>query len=342
MLNCYQYAHFSRAKKPIFALYDVFRPLPVVCYSGNIKTLILPQHDIKMKPITASAVGQCRLLKSLCFTPSAKGGTAVSEKSKKTKTDDGRQPLKHAPGTVGGATGSAIGVGLASIAFPGSEEIGAIVGSAAGNLLSGLGQDIWERHLSRREKQRLGTVFDVMVTEIHRRRENGEALRDDGFFEEKQGDRSDADEVAESVLLKAQREPEEKKIEYMGYLFASIAFNPEISVQMAHQLTKIAEQLTYRQLCILRLSRVKDKYGLRDKDYRDQNPFERELYEVLYECADLHNKEYINFGGEVAPGLTNAIPSGMALQAVGRDLYNLMRLCLIPDADIARIVDQLK
>ena len=279
----------------------------------------------------------------------------MSEKSKKTKTDDGRQPLKHAPGTVGGATGSAIGIGLASIAFPGSEEIGAVVGSAAGNLLSGLGQDFWERHLSHREKQRLGNVFRVIVTEIHRRREAGESVRTDGFFDKKQGDRSDAAEVAESVLLKAQREPEDKKIEYMGHLFASIAFNPEISVQMAHQLTKIAEQLTYQQLCILKLSVVKDKYGLRGKDYRDHDDFGKDLYPVLYACAELYDKEYINFGGEAdfhigehmdygatIHRLTRAKPGSMTLQGIGEDLFNLMKLSLIPKEDIAPIAEQLK
>ena len=138
--------------------------------------------------------------------------------------------LRHAHGPVGSATGSAVGLGLSAIALPGAEAIGAVVGSAAGNLLTGLGQEIWERYLSHRERQRLGTVLGVMVTEIHRRLENGESLRQDGFLEKKQGDRSDAAEVAESVLLKIQREPEEKKIPYMGCLFASTAFNPEISV----------------------------------------------------------------------------------------------------------------
>ena len=279
----------------------------------------------------------------------------MSEKPEKTETDDGRHPLKHAPGTVGGATGSAIGIGLASIAFPGSEEIGAVVGSAAGNLLSGLGQDIWERHLSRREKQRLGTVFRVMVTEIHRRREAGESVRTDDFFDEKQTGRSNATEVAESVLLKVQREPEEKKIPYMGYLLSSIAFAPEISVQMAHQLTKIAEQLTYQQLCILRLSVVKDEHGLRDKDYRDHDDLGKDLYQILYACAELYNREYINFRGNAdlhggqyrdfgatIDGLTNAKPSRMTLQGIGVDLDNLMRLCFIPDADITPIADRLK
>ena len=272
----------------------------------------------------------------------------MSEKSKKTETDDSRQPLKHAPGTVGGATGSAIGIGLASIAFPGSEEIGAVVGSAAGNLLSGLGQDIWARLLSHREKQRLGTVLGVMVTEIHRRREAGESVRTDGFFDKKQGDRSDAEEVAESVLLKAQREPEEKKIKYMGYLFASIAFNPEISVQMAHQLAKSAEDLTYRQFCILRLCDVKDEYQLRDQHYKDPTNSDRNLYQILHECHNLYHSGYIYHQGSLSLGGSQAFvptdlkPRSMILNGLGLDLYNLMKLSEIPDQDIEPIAEQLK
>ena len=267
----------------------------------------------------------------------------MSEKSQKPETDHGmRQLLRHAPGTVGGASGSAIGLGLGAIAVPGGEGIGAVVGSAVGNLLSGLGQDIWERHLSRREKQRLGTVIGVMVTEIHRRLENGDALRDDDFFDKKRGDRSDAEEVAEGVLLKVQREPEEKKIPYMGYLLSSIVFDPEISVQMAHQLSKIAEQLTYRQLCILKLSVVKDEYGLRGKDYRDHDDFGKDLYPVLYACAELHNREYITIEDAGLSGVTNVRPSGLTLQGIGGDLYNLMKLSIIPEADINPIAEQLK
>ena len=267
----------------------------------------------------------------------------MSEKSQKTETDHGmRRLLRHAPGTVGGATGSAIGLGLGAIAVPGGEAIGAVVGSAAGNLLTGLGQEIWDRHLSHREKQRLGTVLGVMVTEIHRRLEHGETLRADGFFEKKQGDRSDAEEVAESVLLKVQREPEEKKIPYMGCLFASTAFNLEISVQMAHQLTKIAEQLTYRQLCILRLSVVKATYSLRDRNYREQGKFSKDLYQVLYECKELKIREYIAIEGAGLSGVTDVKPSGLSLQGIGADLYNLMKLSEIPDQDIEPIVEQLK
>lgn len=267
----------------------------------------------------------------------------MSKKSPKTETDDGmRRLLRHAPGTLGGATGSGIGLGLGSIAIPGGEAIGAVIGSAAGNLLSGLGQDIWERHLSYREKQRLGTVLGVIVTEIHRRREAGENVRTDGFFDDNGTGRSDAAEIGESILLKVQREPEEKKIPYMGHLFSSIAFEPEFNLPYSHQLIKVAEQVTYRQLCIFKLADVKEKHELRDEFIHNQRKLGRNRYPVLYECVDLANKEYIYLGGETALGMGNAIPSQMSLQGIGADLFHLMRLCLIPDADIAPIAEQLK
>ena len=247
---------------------------------------------------------------------------------------------------AGAAVGSALGL---LIGGPGGAMVGGIVGKGFEIGLSKIGQDISERHLSTREKVRVGAVLVIAAAEIHQRLESGETRREDGFFDEKQTGRSDAKEVAESVLLRAQREPEEKKIRYMGYLISSITFDSEINVHMAHQLIKAAEQLTYRQLCILKLCAVKDNFGLRNNNYRECYLIEKDLYEVLYECADLHNKEYIHSGLDTLTFERNAlsrlrsiIPSDMAFQRIGDYLYNLMKLRLIPDADIAPIAAQLK
>ena len=261
-------------------------------------------------------------------------------------------------GSSGGGSVAGAYLGLL-VAGPAGVLVGALCGGAGGKAieiaLRAVCQEIWARQSSARERMRVGTALDVVITEIRRRVEAGESVRADGFFDEKQTGRSDATEVAESVLLKVQREPEEKKIPYMGYLLSSIAFDPEISAQMAHQLTKISEQLTYQQLCILKLSVVKDAYSLRDKDYRDHDDFGKDLYPLLYACAELYDKEYINFGGEAnfhigehidygatIHRLTRAKPGSMTLQGIGEDLFNLMRLCLIPDADIDPIAEQLK
>ena len=269
----------------------------------------------------------------------------MSEKFRKSAKSEGRIERLIERGTeMLGSGASAVTSGALALLVGGPEglAIGGALGKGVEIALNKVGQEISTRQLAPREETRVGAAFAFSAAEINRRLEEGDALRNDGFFDENQAGRSDAEEVAESVLLKVQREPEEKKIPYMGYLLSGVPFHPPISAQLTHQLAKIAEILTYRQFCILKLAAVKDKYSLRDRNYRDQNPFERNLYQVLFECAELHNREYINFGGKIASGVTNAIPNRMSLQAIGRDLFNLMKLSLIPDEDIAPIAEQLK
>ena len=259
-----------------------------------------------------------------------------------------QQLINYGVPLLGAGASAAVSSTLGLIG-PEGAAVGGMVGKGIEIALNKVGQDISERHLSTREKVRIGAVLVNTAEEIRKRRKSGESLREDGFFDEKQTGRSDAEEVAESVFLKAQREPEEKKIQYMGYLLSSIAFDPEISVNLAHQLTKAAEQLTYRQLCILKICAAKDDFELRDNNYRERECFENDLYEVLYECSDLYSKEYIHFGLDtitfepnVLSKLRSVKPSGMAFQRIGDYLYNLMKLCLIPDEDIAPIAAQLQ
>ena len=84
-------------------------------------------------------------------------------------------------------------------------------------VLRRVGADVSERLLSPREQARVGFVLASAATEIHSRIERGETLRSDGFFDPRHGERSDAEEVSEGVLLKSQREPEEKKLPYMAH-----------------------------------------------------------------------------------------------------------------------------
>ncbi len=123
---------------------------------------------------------------------------------------------------------------------------------------------------------------------------------------------------------------------------ANVAFDSEIGAHMAHQITKGAEALTYRQLCIMRLSVVKEQFALRSTDYRGQGTFTKEVYQVLYECRDLYSRGYINFDGEVAFGPTDVKPGSMQLQGLGGDIYNLMQLGELPASDVEDVALQLK
>ena len=241
---------------------------------------------------------------------------------------------------AGGAIGSALGVITCD---PTIALVLGAAGVAAGNTLRFVGNEIFDRVLGPRERKRVGAVISIISKDIHARTLRGEKVRTDGFFNRDKSERSDAEEVAESVLLKCQREPEEKKIKYMGHLFSNVAFHPEISAYMAHQLSKHAEQMTYRQFCLLKLAKF-DNYRplLRDRDYRGQEVFSVDLQQVLYEIYDLYNRGFVNFGGGVALGPTDVKPRTMKAQGLGMYLAALLNVEFIPEEDLKPIVEQLR
>jgi len=101
---------------------------------------------------------------------------------------------------AGGAVGGALG-------FLAGGPVGAAVlgaaGAAAADALRHIGEETSKRLLSPREQVRVGGVLAIAAEEIRQRLDQGEALRADGFFDQKASGRSDAEEVAESVLLKS-------------------------------------------------------------------------------------------------------------------------------------------
>ncbi len=239
---------------------------------------------------------------------------------------------------AGGAVGGAIG-------FLAGGPVGATVAGAASvaaaKALTAVGKEVSDRLLGPREAVRVGGVLALASDEIARRIEQGETLRSDGFFDAVVGQRSNAEEVAESVLLKSQREPEEHKLIYMGKLLSNASFNAEISAALAHHLIKAGEELTYRQLCLLSLA-ARKRASLRSSNYRGQSHFDMELYQVLYELFHLYQKGYLNFGGSVAFGPTDVIPGSMEVQGIGADLYNEMGLSRIPEAEFMPLIKVLK
>ena len=238
-------------------------------------------------------------------------------------------------GVAGAATGFLLG-------GPEGALVGGAVSSSAAVSLRWLGSEMSSRLLGPREHQRIGYVYALAASEISERIEGGGEVRQDGFFDLGDGGRSDATEVWESVLMKSQREPEELKLPYMAHLLSSLAFDSGISVNMAHQLTKAAETLTYRQLCIMKLVSEKDGFALRLEDYRGHGTFSRELLQILYEYLDLYHRGFVNFGGEVAFGPSDVKPGSTVMQGLGAELFNMMQLWDIPLDDVAPVALQLK
>jgi hypothetical protein len=67
--------------------------------------------------------------------------------------------------------------------------------------------------------------------------------------------RAPFEEILEGVLIKAQREHEEKKIRYLGQFLGNIAFDANCSGGQANYLLSLLERLTYQQLVMIRTFR---------------------------------------------------------------------------------------
>lgn len=258
--------------------------------------------------------------------------------SEEKNNEQTRELINAGADITGGAIGGAISF-FADGPF-GAAALG-VGGILASKTLSHLGGELSKRLLGPRELTRIGATLALAAQEISERIKNGETIRSDGFFDSNELGRSKADELAESVLLKSQREPEEKKIPLLAHLLANVSFRPEISVSLGEQMIKVADSLTYRQLCILRLSAAKNGNLLRKTDYREQGNFTRDLYQLLHECFDLYNRGFISFGNNAVLGMTEINPSQMTIQGLGVDIYNWMELSQIPTSDLTPISDVL-
>ena len=212
------------------------------------------------------------------------------------------------------------------------------------NSLKNIGQEFAERMLSPRENLRVGSALILAAEGIHKRLENGENRREDGFFNESDRGRSDADEVLENVVLKIQRESEEKKTPYIAKIFENTVFEQEVSADLSHKIIKSAEQLTYQQLCILSMvgRRRNDEDMLSDFQLNPQPNFSLELSKLLHDCFELVTNGYIQGGLTLTysgrlPQYETLNPKSLYLENIGIALFKLMNLQDIRDDDIIPI-----
>jgi hypothetical protein len=64
-------------------------------------------------------------------------------------------------------------------------------------------------------------------------------------------DRSSAEELLEGVILAAQRESQERKVRFYGYLYSNLVFDPTVDRAHGNYLIRLLDRLSYRQVCLL-------------------------------------------------------------------------------------------
>jgi len=111
------------------------------------------------------------------------------------------------------------------------------------------------------------TTLSLIGQRILERQAAGERLRNDGFFA---GSGSDGEEVAEGILLVAEREFESRKLPLHAELIASLAFDV-VDRATANLCVRLMERLSFRQLCLLAaLSRGAIRGQLRKHGFKGQ------------------------------------------------------------------------
>ena len=106
---------------------------------------------------------------------------------------------------------------------------------------------------TRGESKRLYQWAKQAAKGIAEREKDGEEFRKDGFFEKTPTNRSNFEEVVELTIKKVMDTTEEPKVKFMASLTENIHFDEGLDMDTYRQILKDLDELTYRQLCIIRL-----------------------------------------------------------------------------------------
>ena len=249
--------------------------------------------------------------------------------------------LVNVGSNIAGSTGGAIAGFL--LGGPPGAIGGAALGPALAEGIKKIGNEIANRLLGPREQIRVGATIIYAAQKIEEKLNAGNQIRSDDFFEDKDGERSAFEELAEGVLRTAQSEYQEKKLKSHGNLLANLVFHSEIDKAQANMLIRLSERLSYRQLCLLSIFGHKDQYNLRKQSYRDKTEdIDANLLPLLQEIYQLYSEGILNSGGDALLGVGDIPPNKMLPQGIGATLHNLMELYNMDKEDLNKIAGMLQ
>lgn len=233
-----------------------------------------------------------------------------------------------------------------AIGFLAAGPVGAIAGAASGpaftHIFEKIGAEVGRRFLSHREQVRAGAALSFAIQKVKENFDAGMAPREDGFFTTSVDDRSSADEIVEGALLVAQREHEEKKVRFVGYLLGNIPFVPGIDRGTANLWLSLADRLSYRQLVLLRLFADSDRHSLREGSYRDSGSLNANQIAAIQEAYGLDALGMVSTGQAALLGPADVMPSKMRPQGIGAHLHRMMELSRIDPDDLEQVARLLR
>ncbi len=214
------------------------------------------------------------------------------------------------------------------IGGPPGALVGATVGPIATTILK-TANDFMLRTFSPKEIAKIGAGYTYAIDTIRQHIENGKSPRTDGFFDARSSGTSSADEILEGALIKCKNEHEEKKMKFIGNIFANATFT-NVSADTINCALTIAERMTYRQICLLSLVGQQYKLDFDTSTFRLRNSKSGEA--ILVYCEVQYSDDVIVDEGASRKGLS----------PVGQVCFELMGLQDVPKEDIDELMSTMK
>ena len=214
--------------------------------------------------------------------------------------------------------------------------------------------------ISKRESIRLFQWGKQASEGIARRLAKGEKYREDGFFEETPTNRSNMDEAVESTLKKVIDTTEEPKILFMANLTENVHFDSDLDMDTYRRILKYLEELSYRQLCIIKLFMNADRIDL---DSLGNPNVTQNLSSILTDCFEVRDKgfiysrnpliekieklyvgpseDFLTWEGEPPKYIGFTDKTGFS-NILSENMYKFAKLDQIPDEDVNAILVELK
>ena len=197
---------------------------------------------------------------------------------------------------------------------------------------------------SRSESKRLYQWAKQAAEGIAQRSRNGEEFRKDGFFKETPTNRSNWEEVIESTLKKVMDTTEEPKIKFMASVTENVHFDQDLDIETYRQILKDINELSYRQLCIIRLiilygNQEVDIWPITNREQIPQNERAR-FYSIGRDFENLVDNHYIESASiSRSPDVKEPFlrhPSNGLLPDYTKRLHAFVNLSEIPIEDIEK------
>ena len=139
---------------------------------------------------------------------------------------------------------------------------------------------------SRGESKRLYQWAKQAAEGIAQRSNAGEEFRKDEFFNETPTNRSNFEEVVESTLKQVMDTTEEPKVTFMANLTENIHFDEDLDMDTYRQILKDIDELTYRQLCIIKMCKNANNVDLNNLGNPDITQNLRSILRDFFRLCD--------------------------------------------------------